>query len=92
MMFALVKCHICGGKASESKKITLGTSIHNTLDCAGCGHRIIDWKAQPIIGKLPAFNLLLAASIVFSGKKLTINKHIKTSRQGTSLQHRKDVI
>ena len=49
----------------EINKRTMGTSVHVKMKCH-CGNDI-DWKAQPIIGQMPAFNLIYSASTFFSG-------------------------
>ena len=53
-------------RIDKTEKSKLGTSIHFKLYCAD-NHLIIDWKSQPLLGKMPAFNLLFSSSIIFSG-------------------------
>ena len=66
-LIRLVRCPFCGSPVISNKKSGLGTSIHCKLRCEN-DHLVCDWKSQPLLGKLPAFNLLLSSAIVFSGK------------------------
>lgn len=65
-LFKVVRCQQCHLPVADITKSKLGTSIHCKLLCEN-QHLIIDWKSQPLLGKLPAFNLLISASIFFSG-------------------------
>ena len=69
MLFREIKCKRCGLTFEEMVKAVLGTSIHIVATCEN-GHCIIDWKAQPVFGRLPAFNLLVSAATFCSGKYL----------------------
>ena len=57
---------------SQIDKLPLGSSLHATLHCIN-GHKIIQWTAQPTIGKMPAYSLLFASSIFLSGKQFFLN-------------------
>lgn len=65
-LFKLVRCSTCGGSMEHQQKRALGTSLHNQLTCMN-GHIIVNWHGQPLLGKLPAYNLLMTASIFCSG-------------------------
>ena len=65
-LFKLVACRQCHLPAENIIKSHLGTSIHCKLYCQN-DHLITDWKSQPLLGKLPSFNLLICAAIFFSG-------------------------
>ena len=67
-LFKLIRCTTCGASKQYEKRLVLGTSLHNSITCMN-GHIIVNWKSQPLLGKLPAFNLLLCTSIFCSGKK-----------------------
>ena len=45
----------------------LGTCIKVKISCMECESEVLDWCSQPFLGKLPIYNLLAAAAIVFSG-------------------------
>lgn len=59
-------CPQCADNTFSIKKLTSGTCIDVKIQCAN-DHNVLDWSSQPKIGKLPSFNLLLCASIVFAG-------------------------
>lgn len=49
------------------KKCIDGTQLH-VIAFGVCGHVIVDWVSQPVLGRMPAGNLLLSAATVFSGQ------------------------
>ena len=65
-----LKCNQCeDGGCVDSTDLNLieeGTSIRAVVKCV-TGHHIIDWKSQPMQGKLPAYNFILSASIFLTG-------------------------
>ena len=65
-LFNLIRCPTCNLPVEKRKKSVLGTSLHCKLLCTQ-KHLICDWKSQPLLGRLPAFNLLMSAAIFFSG-------------------------
>lgn len=65
-LFTRVRCDKCFLPVSNVSRSKLGTSIHCKLYCPD-KHLILDWKSQPLIGKLPLYNLLISAAIFFSG-------------------------
>ena len=69
MLFRKIKCKRCGLRFEEMVKAVLGTSIHIVATCEN-DHCIIEWKAQPVFGRLPAFNLLVSVATFCSGKYL----------------------
>ena len=73
-----VRCQICDASAGDIKKSALGTSIHYAIYCRN-NHLITEWKAQPLLGRLPAYNLLLSSAIFNSGKCLCDTIYIKVS-------------
>ena len=72
-LFKLIICQKCHLPAENITKSILGTSIHCKLYCQN-EHLITDWKSQPLLGKLPSFNLLISATIFFSGSTYEIFK------------------
>ena len=62
-----IKCPTCEGWPFSTTKSISGTSLQVKTACMN-GHTILTWASQPLIGKMPAFNLLYSAAIVFSGK------------------------
>ena len=61
ILFREIKCKRCGLRFEEMENAVLGTSIHIVTTCEN-GHRITEWKAQFVFGRLPAFNLLVSAA------------------------------
>ena len=72
-LIKLVRCATCNLPVEKTKKSVMGTSLHCKLWC-GQKHLICDWKCQPLLWKLPAFNLLMSAAVFFSGKLVKANK------------------
>lgn len=64
MLNHLMSFIYCQSPIAETKKSKHGTSIHYNLFCKN--EHLINWKSQPSIGKMPAYNLLISASIFFS--------------------------
>eukprot|EP00111_Clytia_hemisphaerica_P000057 TCONS_00000137-protein len=78
-LVSCLRCKVCALPVDEIKKIKLGTSIHYKIFCDN-EHVIIDWMSQPLIGKMPAFNLLISASVFFSGSNFeSIRKPVSFS-------------
>ena len=69
ILFREIKCKRCGLRFEQMEKDVLGTSIHIVATCEN-GHHITEWKAQPVFGRLPAFNLLVSVATFCSGKYL----------------------
>ena len=65
-LLKFVSCPTCNHCVGKIEKVSMGTSLHCKIFCKS-EHFICDWNSQPLIGKLPAFNLLLSAAIFFSG-------------------------
>lgn len=59
-------CPECADDTLSIKKTTSGTNVSVKIRCSN-NHEVLDWFSQPQIGKMHSFNLLLCASIVFSG-------------------------
>ena len=60
ILFREIKCKTCGLGFEEIERVVLGTSIHIVATCEN-GHRITEWKEQPVFDRLPAFNLIVSA-------------------------------
>ena len=67
ILFWEIKSKRCGLQFEVMEKTVLGTSIHIVTTYEN-GYRIIEWKAQPVFGRLPAFNLLFSVVTFCSGK------------------------
>ena len=65
-LVSFIRCKRCALPAGDIEKTKLGTCIGFKIFCEE-NHLIVDWRSQPLIGKMPAFNMLLPASIFFSG-------------------------
>ena len=61
----LSKCPSCGGTVIDCEEHTVGSLLSVNLHCIN-GHKTT-WRSQPLIRNVPAGNLLLAASTLFSG-------------------------
>lgn len=59
------KCESCGRRCTYVKKV-IGTFIRIKQSCQDCDH-IREWDSQPYIKNIPAGNILLSASILFTG-------------------------
>ena len=71
-------CHTCGKKQEKLSKYESGSCVTYSYTCQ-CGEDF-KWNSQPFSGSLPYGNLLLAASILFSGggptASLNVFKHL----------------
>ena len=61
---------LCPVEPSDTVKEYIGSAIKVSLYCTS-GHLIRKWNAQPVIGKMPAGNLLISASTLFCGQTYT---------------------
>ena len=66
-IFNLLPCVSCAGTAIDIEKREQGTCIIYKGYCVN-EHVVFDWKSQPMLGKMPAFNLLLSSAIFCAGK------------------------
>ncbi len=66
LLMSLITCKECDVGMEVAGKNIIGTNLHMQLKCFKC-ESMLDWNSQPLLGKLPAFNLLLATSIFCSG-------------------------
>ncbi|XP_057297107.1 uncharacterized protein LOC130626005 [Hydractinia symbiolongicarpus] len=65
-IFNLLPCRSCDGTATSIEKHEQGTCVLYKGYCIN-EHVVFDWKSQPMLGKMPAFNLLLSSAIFCSG-------------------------
>ena len=81
---------------TASKRV-IGTALRVSLDCRAC-HNTSSWSSQPHIGKIPAGNILLSATILFSGalitKTLTVFQHMGVAciSPRTYFRHQKEIL
>ena len=61
----LRRCPERGGVIAQCKRKTTGSMLSVQLTCHS-GH-VINWDSQPVVKRKPLGNLLLAASILFTG-------------------------
>ena len=59
-------CPVCAGPTLGEIELCRGTYIAVFQDCGICGHQR-KWRSQPFIGNIPAGNLELSSTILFSG-------------------------
>ena len=89
-LFKLARCPLCNTSIKNVTKCSMGTSLHCTLKCE-LDHTVTEWKSQPLLGKLPAFNLLISAAIFFSGKvEIFIGKPIGRIHRAQVINRRKN--
>ncbi|KAK7477998.1 hypothetical protein BaRGS_00030756 [Batillaria attramentaria] len=65
-------CFACGQVALPSVRHVKGSFVRIEQECsnAGCREKSHTWDSQPFIKDIPAGNLLMSSSILFSGKFL----------------------
>ena len=59
-------CPSCSSKKLHPTQSEVGTMLKLTLTCQDCERKFV-WNSQPFIGNTPVGNMLLSASILFSG-------------------------
>ena len=75
----------------------MGSLVCVKQECSHCGH-VWTWKSQPLVKDTPAGNILLSASILFSGsspaKVLCMLKHLNmaTIKERTFYRHQKNYL
>jgi len=73
-------CPICQCPCSIDdvvKKYNEGTLLHVVARCIE-GHIIVDWQSQPLIGRMPAGNLLFCAATLFIGQTFAHMQNVAT--------------
>ena len=65
----LKRCPECGDVIAQCERKTSGSMLSVQLTCHS-GH-VINWDSQPVVKRKPLGNLLLAASILFTGNTFT---------------------
>ena len=60
------QCRNCQSNKTKLTKVIKGTFLEIKQMCNLCQH-VFQWSSQPYIASIPAGNLLLSASILFSG-------------------------
>ncbi len=59
-------CTKCNEQSTATKLMKTGSLLSVSVDCDNCGYTWI-WRSQPYINNIPAGNLLISGSILFSG-------------------------
>ena len=59
-------CNSCGSTSYNISKHTIGTFLRLKRHCLKCMETFV-WDSQPFINNIPAINLLVSSSILFSG-------------------------
>lgn len=70
-----VRCPECDSPADDVVKTVNGSAVKFKVYCIR-GHVSLTWDSQPISGKMPVGNLLLAGSLLYSGATFTRIKHM----------------
>ncbi|XP_068723655.1 uncharacterized protein [Montipora capricornis] len=63
-------CPLCTELATAEISKIIGTQIHVTQKCTTCSYSRV-WRGQPNILRIPAGNLLLSATILYSGSMVS---------------------
>jgi len=69
LMMLFKMCRSCGQEMVDLKTSTSGTLFEVNGTCPD-GH-VLQWQSQPVVRRIPAGNLLLAAAILLSGQTFT---------------------
>ena len=62
-------CPVCGSAVIKNESTTLGTLLCVTLTCLNL--HTFKWQSQPMLGRMPAGNLLVSSAILLSGSTYT---------------------
>ena len=66
LMLLFMTCRFCGNSTRDLKKTISGSFLRITQYCAVCRRRW-NWESQPLIGTIPAGNILISAAILYAG-------------------------
>jgi solute carrier family 8 (sodium/calcium exchanger) len=66
LLSLFTKCFSCGSHSINNKKFVNGTFLHIKQTCNVC-EAVNNWDSQPHIKNFPAGNILLSASILYTG-------------------------
>lgn len=97
LLSLFVRCCKCGQEPTEVTTKTIGTYLHVEQRCSVCMN-VFTWDSQPFVKNQPAGNILLSASILFSGalptKVLRVlnNMGCVTIAERTFYQHQSDYL
>ena len=72
-LFVRLRCPQCDSPVDPDdikKDDSDGTLLRCSIYCTG-GHLVDRWSSQPILGKMPAGNLLMCAAILYCGQTYT---------------------
>lgn len=89
-LFGVISCNTCGLKAIPSDTFVKGTLLGVNFVCEG-GHNFL-WKSQPESKNIPIGNIIMCASILFSGGSYTnintISSYMNLQFIGRATYHR----
>lgn len=90
-------CRFCSATTVDVTTTVKGTFIKVTQFCMLCHYKFV-WESQPFYGSFPAGNILLSASILFTGlmptKVLRMLKYFGCATIGrkTFFRHQRDIL
>ena len=90
-------CNSCGSTSYNISKHTIGTFLRLKRHCLKCMETFV-WDSQPFINNIPAINLLVSSSILFSGAlptqviRLFTNMGCAFISTHTYFRHQKDYL
>ena len=92
-LFSFCHCPYCSSYDIITSHRTNGTLLSLDISCFSCSHSTI-WHSQPFFQNIPADNLLLSASILFSGatptKVLWVLSNMNIAAVSIQLKHSSD--
>ena len=97
LMLLFMTCRFCGNSTRDLKKTISGSFLQITQYCAVCRRRW-NWESQPLIGTIPAGNILISAAILYAGalpaKALRIFTILQcaTITRKTFFSHQKEIL
>lgn len=67
LLLARLTCPVCNSPQNQISKFVMGTLLKIKIECIE-GHTIVNWASQPLLGQMPAGNLLCSVATLFSGE------------------------
>lgn len=97
LLSLFVHCHKCGQEPTKVTTKIMGTYAHVEQRCSVCLN-VFTWDSQPFVKNQPAGNILLSASILFTGALPTTvlrvfqNMGCATIAERTFFQHQNEYL
>ncbi|CAB3977882.1 Hypothetical predicted protein [Paramuricea clavata] len=75
-------CLKCGSRCSVLVTSIIGSYCKILISCSSSVQHNISWSTGPLMNRLPAFNILMAASILSTGKSIEIASDMRVDSPG----------